>query len=339
MAASHSKLGFRDQLRHTGSTDQLYSVRRSQLTEGKGDGLRMIDVYTAGGLDASFCESRALDLYTLRFKGTNIGFMSKNNLAQGPVLPIPDSFQQIWPGGMLATCGLRNTGPACEDDDSVYPFHGSIGSIPAEQVSIKIDESQDTASVCGNVRESSLFGHHFLLKRSVNLDLQGSTISWHDKVINLSSEPEPVFLLYHFNFGYPFLGPELQLHFPPGEVLPRTAEAEKGLPEFDLIGSPQDGEPEQVFFHQMLPGKDTDKTVRLVRSDLRIAAELTWSSTQLPWLIQWKSMKSGDYALGLEPSTSKIRGRTAELREGYDQVIKPYESWDYHLKLALMSLD
>ncbi len=339
MSRSVLPLGYRDQKRYTGSSDQLYSVRRLQLSEGGGDQMRLIEVQTAGGLQALFLESRALDLYELRFKGVNIGFGSKNGLLSGRVVPGCDTFAASWPGGMLATCGLRNTGPDCEYNNTYHPIHGQIGAMPAEQVSVQLDPEQGTVTLSGQMRESALFGHNLLLKRKLILPLFGSSIRWEDTVQNEAAEPEPLFLLYHFNFGYPFLSPELQLQFAPGEVIPRTDEAARGLAEHDQISEPVDGCPEQVFFHQPLPGSKPEETVRLVRPDLRMAASLTWLRSELPWLVQWKSMKSGDYALGIEPSTSRIRGREQEMLAGYDQIIKPYDQWQFHLQLAMESLD
>ncbi|MDD2440896.1 MAG: aldose 1-epimerase family protein [Eubacteriales bacterium] len=332
-------LSYRDQKRYTGSTDQLYSVRRLQLSEGGGDQMRLIDVKTAGGLQALFLESRALDLYELRYKGVNIGFASKNGLLSGRVMPGCDAFASSWPGGMLATCGLRNTGPACEHDGEVHPVHGQIGAMPAEQVGIQLDPEAGTLTLTGQMRESALFGHNLVLKRKLTLPLFGASIHWEDTVQNEAAEPEPLFLLYHFNFGHPFLGPELQMQFAPGEVIPRTEAAAGGLAEHDLISEPVDGCPEQVFFHLPLPGSKPEENVRLVRPDLRMAASLTWQRSELPWLVQWKSMKTGDYALGIEPSTSRIRGREQELLAGYDQIIKPYDTWQFHLRLEMESLD
>jgi hypothetical protein len=47
-------------------------------------------------------------------------------------------------------------------------------------------------------------------------------------------------------------------------------------------------------------------------SDIGIAAELRWNTDPLPVFAQWKSMVSGDYVLGLEPSNCYIKGRNAE---------------------------
>lgn len=328
-------------LRHCGSTAQLYDVRRTQLTEGSSAGIRLIEVTTAAGLNAVFCENKALDLYSLRYKGLNIGFLSKNGLINDRTRPQSGMFPSTWQGGMLATCGLRNAGPGCETESEVHPPHGLIGSIPAEQVALRTDWDKGVLEIMGQVRESALFGHNLLLRRRILIDLSGSAIKWQDTVQNQSAEPEPLFLLYHFNFGYPFLDKALQLHLPPSQVIARKEEAVKGLASFDQISAPIDGKPEEVFFH--LPLQDQQENpgqqqVRLVRADLRMAASLSWSRSELPWLIQWKSMKSGDYALGIEPSTSSLLGRAEELKNGFSYLVPPFGERHYNLSLQLETL-
>lgn len=335
MTSPGKSLTFEEQLRWTGSLDQLYSVRRLTLQEGAGDGLRLIEVCTSAGLRAVFCESRALDLYELHFRGVNLGFQSKNGLTAGRVLPVADEFLHTWPAGFLATCGLRNAGPSCVAAGEFHPLHGRIGGMPAEKVSIDLDPEANKLVIKGQMRESALFGHHLVLERTLEISLDRPAIRWQDKVRNLAAEAEPVFLLYHFNFGYPFLSPDLQLHFPPEQVIPRTEEAQKGLAEFDQICPPVDGFKEQVFFHLPLAAAAPETTVRLNNPQLGISAELSYSTAELPILVQWKSMKSGDYALGIEPANSMIRGRAEELAAGYDQILPGFASRQFTLRLEL----
>ena len=329
---------YREDLRHTGSTDQLYSVRRLQLVEGAGEGLRLIEVCTSAGLRAVFCESRALDLLELHFKGVNIGFSSKNGWISGRVLPVEGAFTPSWPGGMLATCGLRNAGPDNRTGQEYHPLHGWIGGMAAEHVGIDIDREEGKLVISGQMRESALFGCHLLLERHISIPLTGSSITFSDTVLNLAAESEPIFLLYHFNFGFPFLGPELALEFMPGQVIPRTEIARAGLAEYDRIVEPVDGYEEQVFFHLPLPADGPDREVRLTRRDLGITAMMQFSSAELPVLIEWKSMKSGDYALGIEPSTSMIRGRAEELVHGYDQDVEGFGKRSFTVKLELTQI-
>ncbi|NLV48445.1 MAG: DUF4432 family protein [Clostridiaceae bacterium] len=338
MKRSHD-MSLKEKLRYTGSLNQLNQVRRVQMLDGPAAGMRLIEVTTESGLYAVFCEDRALDLYEARYRGTNIGYMCKNGLVPGRIQSVSGTFAAGWPGGMLATCGLRNTGPDCVIDGEYHPTHGRIGGMAAENVGIWVDEEQGTITITGEMRESSLGGHHLVMKRRITLSTHTSTIDWEDSIQNRATKPEPVFLLYHVNFGYPFLSPELDLQLPVGEIIPKNEEAEKGLPDYQQISEPIDDKPEHVFFHMQLPDSNPQEKVRLIRKDLRIAASLSWSRRELPWLTEWKMMKAGDYALGIEPTTSRLRGRARELQEGYDQIIKPFETWQYHLQLAFESLD
>ncbi|MBQ4400996.1 MAG: DUF4432 family protein, partial [Synergistaceae bacterium] len=90
-----------------------------------------------------------------------------------------------------------------------------------------------------------------------------------------------------------------------------------------------DGEEEQVFFNEM----ESEAFVRLVNPEVGITAEVSWSLDTLPILAQWKNMKSGDYVLGLEPSTCYIMGRERERREGRLMKLEPFGSVRHSVKL------
>ena len=55
----------------------------------------------------------------------------------------------------------------------------------------------------------------------------------------------------------------------------------------------------------------------------------------LPILAQWKNMKSGDYVLGLEPSSCYIMGRERERKEGRLMTLEPFGSVKNCVKLSL----
>ncbi|HBP38573.1 MAG TPA: DUF4432 domain-containing protein [Clostridiales bacterium] len=335
MSQSEPTLSYLEQLRHVGSLEQLYFVRRLTLQEGPGAGVRLIEVGTSAGLRAVFCESRALDLYELNYRGVNLGFLSKNGLIAGRVQNVEGEFTPTWPGGCLVTCGLRNAGNPCRHNGEYHQAHGRIAGMPAEQVSVDLDPQNGKLVIKGVMRESALFGHNLILRRRIEIGLQGASVSWQDTVENQAAEAEPVIMLYHFNFGYPFLSPALQLSFPAGQVIPRTDAAKKGLAEFDQICEPVDGYPEQVFFHLPHAVGTAESLVRLHNPHLGLTANLTFDKNELPVLVQWKSMKSGDYALGIEPGTSRIRGRAEELADGYDQILPGFGQRNFHLSLKL----
>jgi hypothetical protein len=336
MMSEHFKMpAYTEQLRYTGSVDQLCRVRRLTLAEGPGLGMRLIDVRTAAGMHAVFVESRALDLYELTFRGINIGFMTKNGLMAGTVSSVAGDFTRTWPGGQLATCGLRNAGPAGTDRGEYHPLHGRIGGIAAEQVSIDLDRPGNKLVIRGDMHETALFGCHLALCRTIEIPLDGTQIIWRDRVDNLTNAEEPLFILYHFNFGYPFLSPDLELHFPPGTAQPRDNEARRGLAEYDRISQPIDNEPEQVFFHLPLPENPPEAVMRLFNPRLGITAQLHYSTDELPILTEWKCMRATDYALGIEPSNSWLRGRAIEMGEGYSQILPAFGQRFFNLRLEL----
>ena len=43
-------------------------------------------------------------------------------------------------------------------------------------------------------------------------------------------------------------------------------------------------------------------------------------------MIEWKSMKSGEYVLGIEPSNNYVLGRTEERKNGSLKTIKAFET-------------
>jgi len=105
------------------------------------------------------------------------------------------------------------------------------------------------------------------------------------------------------NFGHPFLSPALRLVLPDGTTTtPRNEDAAAGLGRERTFCAPVDGAAEQVFFHKV-PGEDGFGQVRAENPELGFGAEVRWSLGSLPVLAQWKCMRSGEYVLGIEPST------------------------------------
>ena len=87
-------------------------------------------------------------------------------------------------------------------------------------------------------------------------------------------------------------------------VDPRDENAAKGVDRWNTFEAPTDNRPEEVFFHRPKNENDDKVHARIENKALNIGAEIVYDKEQLPQLVQWKSMSSGDYALGVEPATS-----------------------------------
>lgn len=299
---------------------QAYTLRRVTLTEGKAKGATVIEVCTAGGLQVDIFPDSGLDIGQVRYKGNNVSFLSKNGYdSPATFIPYETNFLNTFPGGMLYTCGLRNAGPGGWDGDEYHPLHGRYHGLAAEQVGAYVED--DTIIIRGVIRESALFGHCLQLSRVIRIPIFGAKITVSDELCNLAHQDQEYVLLYHCNFGYPFLSEKAHLVFPEKrKTTARTPSAETVLGKEHTFIAPVPGDEERCFFHE-----DMEHKVSLVNESLSTKMTMTWSET-LPILMQWRTMASGDYALGLEPSNSYINGRSAERKNGTLPVIKAHET-------------
>lgn len=323
----------RIQARYVGNSEQLYGVRRIQLQDGPAKGSDIFEVHTAAGLQADILIDSGLDIGQVRYQGTNVSFISKN----GYDSPIRYSshgseFLHSFPGGMLYTCGLRNTGAACFDQEESHPMHGRYHSYPAMYPSASIQDNN--IIITGEIRETSLFGPVLSLYRKISIPVDSSSLSIEDTLTNLTPTTEGYLLLYHFNFGYPFFSEDTLLTLPPQtNTTARTAFAQEILGSETRFEPPVDGQEERVYFHHT---KNAEAILQ--NPSLGLKASLCWDTDMLPILIQWRSMASGDYALGLEPSNSLIRGREEERRNGCLPFIEGFCSKTIGLQLNFSSL-
>lgn len=52
--------------------------------------------------------------------------------------------------------------------------------------------------------------------------------------------------------------------------------------------------------------------------------------------MQWKSVASGDYVIGLEPANSSVLGKTYHLEKGDLHMLNPFETENIELRLSFL---
>ena len=321
-----------DTNRYLGNKDQIVGVRRVALEEGNAKGCAVLEVRSGAGLAFDVLVDTGMDIGMLSYRGVNISYLSKNGYdSPSRIMPYENEFSHTFPGGMLYTCGLRSTGPANRDGDEWHPVHGRYHGLSAVNVGAAVEK--DEIVITGAVSETMLFGTVLKLKRRIRVPLMRNTVIIEDSIQNLTPNNEEFMLLYHFNFGYPMLNESAVLILPDDR---RTTMRDGNVwqaPGAELrFALPADSEPEQVYFHVM-----KDATATLSNKDAGISATLKWSGDTLPILAQWRSLATGDYALGLEPTNSYIKGRSAERANGTLPVIKGYQTVQTKLELSFQS--
>lgn len=287
---------------------QIISIYEIMFTSNREKGIEGILVNN-GDLELLINKSNALDISFVKYKGKNISFLSKNGLNTNR-----SSFQEHFEGGFLYTCGLDNISTCVKD----APMHGSLHYAKAEN--INITSSDDTVIIEGSVRLCGLFQKNLLLKRKYIIT--DSSISINDEVINEGYLEENYVLLYHINYGYPFLDSCLELNIPTTRIDSVTDIAEKNKDKYLIIQEPEDDFFEHVFYHYLSNGH-----IELYNPKINTKVTMDYSIDDFPYTIEWKSMASGDYALGIEPSISRFDRFTP-------RKLKPQESKSYKIDIC-----
>ena len=326
-----------DRARYLGNPDQVYSVRRVKIEDGRAKNTTEYEVQNGGGLAYTVLADNGLDLALLSYRGINLCYLTKNGTTS-PYLAetYEDGFLRYFPAGMVYTCGLLSAGSAHRDGTVWHPSHGRYHNQPAAQLCGEV--VGDRLIVRGKVRETQLFGHALEVERTVESAIGGKELILSDTITNLTPNPEEFMLLYHCNFGYPFLDRNLKLILPEGTVSRgRTPLADARIATMCQFSDPIDNDEETVYFHE-IPAKDGYRSVRAENSELGIGMEMRFSAESLPVLAEWKCMRSGEYVLGLEPTNSYIMGRHGERENGTIQTIGAFESVKTEVRMRFYDL-
>ena len=298
-------------LARTGNPHQVFYAQRMRLSEGKGDGLDVIEVEN-GVLRFWVLPGRGMDIGRLSCRGVNLSFLSKGGFAQSAHY---DAYQMeglhTFAGGMLTTCGLRNVGGANECDGESFGFHGRIGQTPAEEVGIQycLDGDKPLIRITGTVREGRLFGDMLELQRTITVLYGEPSFTIEDTVRNLSPNSADIMLLYHCNMGYPLLSEDAEFLTGNKFLRPVTEVAAKGVDKRYQFKAPVPAEPEQCFYYTQRGAANGKAFGACVNEKLGMGLAVCTNPEELPLMCNWQSWASGDYAMGIEPATCYVDGR------------------------------
>ena len=304
-------------LRLCGSMEQLAGVRRIEYQDGRASGLRCALVDN-GLLQVPLMLDKCLDPAWIRYKGMNLSFLSKPGL-QGRNAYDTAGEEAIYSimGGAMFTCGLGNVHGCRQIDGVDYPAHGRIRTTPAEKVGTDAfwDGEDYRIRVSGEMREARLFGENLVLRRTVETVWGSGEICFRDEIENQGAQPQQLCFLYHCNAGYPLLQPGTRLILPEQSCTPRDAAAREGMAARKRMEVPVDGRPEQVFQYVMADGGDGETFGAVVNDERELALCIRWNRRQIPFMTQWKSGASCDYAMALEPTNCDFQGRAGQTQQ------------------------
>lgn len=316
-----------------------WHIEKRRLRGGTQDGVDMVEVNN-GRLSFTVVPTRGMGIWRGQFEGIPLGWESP---VRAPVHPCHVRLEERGGLGFLdgfnewvVRCGLESNGAPGEDVmvDNMgnekrvnLTLHGRIANIPADRVEVRVGlDPPHELSIIGAVHERTMFGANLLMTSCVTTALGCNWMRVADSVENKRSTPGEVQLLYHCNYGGPFLEDGSRLLAPVRCVAPRDARATEGVRRWDIFESPQAGFVEQVYFCEPLWDGNGRTKFMLENRGGDKATAVSFSKGQLPYFTLWKNTadpKEG-YVVGLEPATNypnrkafeRSRGRVVKLGPG-----------------------
>ena len=315
-------------LKYVGNMSQLAYARSMIYQDGRAKNLSAIEVKN-GDIRFVVAKDKCLDILEMEYKGQNVHFMSKPGLQGNGIFDVHNTqgARSIM-NGLFFTCGLSNVGPAEENQIS----HGLLRSTPAENISVDCFWRDDeyVIKISAQMRQAQLFGENMVLRRTIETVYGNSDINIYDEVINEGFKTEPCMILYHFNVGYPLLCENSTISISSDDIIPRDDVAKAGLLTSANIIAPVDNKPEEVFYHNLAQ----EKSFASIENG-KMQFKIEFNKSELPFFTQWKSMASGDYALGLEPGNCHVQGQTKEKERGTLEYLKPMQTKNIHVKISV----
>lgn len=314
-------------------------VTKRRLKNGMSNGIDLLNV-TCGELSFVVLPTRGMSLWNGSYKGLDLGWKSP---IKGPIHPsfvaTSDRGGLGWLQGFdewIVRCGLDSNGAPgpdkVRDNNGNYitvdlNLHGKIANTPAYFVSITSNPLQETLQITGHVLESALFHPLLELQTTISVSPGSSRITVSDTILNRQATRAEFQLLYHCNFGPPFLSTGSRFLMPFNTMTPRDSRAKEDLPEDPVKAlefattcmEPKSGYVEQVYYFKpsSLPG-DTTSLAALVTADHCHAAVVRFDCQQLPCLTFWKNTAASEqgYVVGIEPATNYPNTRSVERQAG-----------------------
>jgi hypothetical protein len=318
----------------SGSLSQFAGVRLMTLGDGLERGIRMLEFRTGTGLRFTALIDRALDLADCEFNGMAIGWHSPAGFRNPGLHEYEGEGGLAWArsfSGLLITCGLdhilfMNEVPA---DNYVYSpkktvshsLHGRVGTIPARLNGYGERWEGDRCYLWaeGVIQQAAVFGEDLHLIRRIEAEVGCNEIRLSDRVVNHGFYRTPHMYCYHINVGYPVLDEGARFLAPIRDV-PWAAHAgasyRKQNVGYRTMAAPQTNFHEQVWQHEMGADREGGVPVALVNERLGLGFEVTTRKDQFPCLYEWQNLQSGQYALGIEPSTNHVLGNLAARERG-----------------------
>lgn len=325
-----------------GSMRQAASIRRAILDDGRGRGMRIIDVDNGSGVRFTIYPDRGMDIGEASFCGIQLAWLPAEPATPASYEATGINWLRSWGGGMLTGCGLTNVGGPCEANGESHGLHGRISHIPATDVNTETKWEEDGSymlTVSGKVIQSRVFGEDLCLTRKISCKAGVNNIVIEDTIENLGFTTQPFMALYHMNFGWPLVNENSFITAEKHKTVPQGAVAAAGLDKWDTMCLPDPDFAEQVFYHDIPADADGMMTMSINNPDEKIKLSVSCRKAELPCFVHWKQMGQREYVIGLEPANCIPENQNANREKGTLKTIDPGEVIKHKIVVSLKKID
>ncbi|ERM84676.1 hypothetical protein P872_23490 [Rhodonellum psychrophilum GCM71 = DSM 17998] len=326
---------------------QLGGIETSILDNGPGKGVRMAWVNTGSGLRYKVVIDRGMDIAEAFFNAHSLAWISH----AGTTAPQPFSDQganwlRTFGGGLMTTCGLSHVGGPESDEFGNRGLHGNISNTPAEIISIQQPDpirGNLEMSITGIIKETRVLGPNLELRRTISGTLGQPSLVIRDEITNLGNTEAAHMLLYHLNFGWPFIDEGTEMVWE-GNWKSRDGDPDNRIfnpkNDFKKCPAPMDahaGSGEDAAFIDLSSLKDEMCVCGFVNQKLGIGFSIKFNRKELPWLVNWQHWGKGEYVTALEPATNPPIGQAAARKANALIKIPPGEKRCYSLEMSVLT--
>ncbi len=324
---------------------QLGGIETSVLDNGNARGTRIAWFNTGTGLRFKVVLDRSMDIAEAFFNQHSLAWISHlgvtpSNLYTGTGTNWLNGFA----GGLLTTCGLTHVGGPEKDEYGERILHDRISFMPATIESVvqpDLKTGEHTMSITGRMLQSTVFGPHLELKRTISATLGSSTIRINDEVTNLGNTPAPHMLLYHINFGWPLVDEGTQIQWE-GKWKSRENEEDNFIfqegKKFKTCPEPlkeHNANGEACVFVDIEKNNSGICECSIGNKKLPLKVTLRFKKEHFPWLTNWQHWGAGEYVTALEPGTHPPIGQSTARKEGTLIFLQPQETRQYEMVMDI----
>lgn len=336
----------RDWIDKVSHISQVGGIETAVLDNGPGKGTRIAWINTGSGLRFKVVIDRAMDIAEAYFNASNLTWIS----ALGVTSPQPladrgTDWLRTFTGGLVTTCGLTHAGGPDEDQSGARGLHDRIANTPAEIIHIKQPDPKSgdmEMAITGRMFQGQALGYKLELLRTIHCRLGEPTLRITDEVRNIGNTKVPHMLLYHLNFGWPFIDKGTRILWRGDWKSREPEEAQLFTQQHDFRTCPAPleshrGSGEEAAFIDVQADTNGIAHCGAYNPHLGLAVHVAFPKKQLPWLTNWQHWGPGEYVMGLEPGTNPPIGQVKARENNQLIELEPNESKLYNLDISVIN--